>query len=88
MEELQTQLDALTNKIENLERILGVYNNGSFDEKIRNIITTDIDSTSARTVTITIPAGGGSANVAKTPDVYLRIYFRGKIYNIPAYNLV
>lgn len=80
------QIAQLNARITQLETFLsgghsiGASNIESF---IRDIVFSDIDNKTTRTQTI----GMGGGTVPVNFDTYIRIYFRGNIYNIPAYKL-
>lgn len=79
------QISDLENRIEVLEDLL--RGQGRFletDEKFRDIIFPDFDQSTVTTQTI----GAGGGTVPKNPDLYIRVYFRGTLYNVPVYKLV
>lgn len=84
MEQIQQQLNELQ---EQVKAISDKVNDGDHDleEMIRDTVTYDRDVTTPRSSSVFIPSGGGSATVPKIPDMYLRIWFRGKLYNVPAH---
>lgn len=59
----------------------------NFNEKVRDVVIYDIDNVSTRTNSTTLVDGTHPLTYPKVPDTYLRVRFRGKTYNIPAYNL-
>lgn len=82
----EDRIQKLEREIQELKDILMGYSaSANFEEKIRSIVMFDRDSSTARTTSISVPAGGGSFNVPKTPDIYIRERFRGTPYNIPAH---
>jgi hypothetical protein len=80
MNDQQQQIDDLKQQVANLAAKFS-------EEGIRDVVFFDRDAITSTIQTISIGAGGGSADVPKNPTIYLRIYFRGKVYNIPAYTL-
>ncbi len=88
----------LKNRIEKLERAFtpsGADN--QITEFIRDVVIFDADSkstipTTATTVVTSVNFGASSTtttpiNTASAPNLLLRVYYRGKAYNIPAYNI-
>ena len=68
----QEQIDELKKELEDLKQNpLKFPLDLLSEEAIKNSLTSGSDST-ARTKTITIGAGGGSADVIKDPDGYIR----------------
>jgi hypothetical protein len=82
MEQLQQQIDEMKVQIAVLQSQLASNNNGSFDEKIRDIVFFDVDNTTVTTQTATT-SGGQTVTVGKIPTKFLRGYFRGQVFNFP-----
>lgn len=86
----------LVSRIIALENLLKGYS-PSFNDKVRDIVTYDIDNTTITTQNaldtqsptpqVALDKQGFSITVPKNPDTYLRIRFRGTAYNLPVYKL-
>jgi hypothetical protein len=85
---MDPQIQKLNDRIAKLEEILtGRGVSVEMSEKIRNIVIFDIDNSSAVTQTASASLITGDVTIGKIPTTFGRVYFRGKIYNIPLYQI-
>ncbi len=86
-EQTKQLIGQLEQRIETLEaKLSGRTADQEFFEKIRDIVLVDIDNYTTRTTTA-VDSRGDTVTVGRTPDTYLRLYFRGRIYNVGVFNL-
>ena len=86
---MNPQLKQLEDRVAKLEKLIK-NKEPKFQEEIRNIVIFDIDNVTATTHSLSGTDSRGDTftiTVSKNPDTYLRVYFRGQVYNIPAYKI-
>ncbi len=92
---MQDQVNQLQKRIEVLENMLK-NKSTSFDDKIRNIVFFDQDTSSSTgsgtSVVTSVDFIGQTVTTASITTLpiakFVRAYFRGQVYNIPVYTVV
>jgi hypothetical protein len=87
MEQLQQQINNLQKQIDKLTHPEHMRDVIFFDNDVLTVLTST--STSVVTSVDFVHSSTSSTNITnlQAPDVFLRVYFRGKVYNIPAYKV-
>lgn len=81
-------IQTLEKRIKGLEDIIaGFARDNRFAENVRDIVIFGQDSRAAPVTEISLSGEPEDIEVLAPPDMFLRVYFRGKVYNIPAFNL-